>query len=141
MQWKQYILETYRKIRSSRYGWSGDFSSWEEAAKEAGSYDAQSIFEKVEAAAIKVQNHEVAYERDSVLFNQIEYSWPLLAAITWVAAKNNGKLLVADFGGSLGSTYFQNKLFLDELPDLAWCIIEQAHFVQSGKEKFQNNRL
>jgi putative methyltransferase (TIGR04325 family) len=141
MHWKQYILETYRKIKSSPYGWSGDYSNWEDACKDSGAYDAISIFEKVQAAAIKVQNGEAAYERDSVLFNEIEYSWPMLAGITWVAAKNKGKVLVADFGGSLGSSYFQNKLYLDELPDLKWCIIEQSHFVQSGRQKFQNKRL
>src|SRR5215475_3829712 len=116
MNWKQMILENLRRINPSKYGWKGDYSSWEAAKKQAGSYDDGIILEKVEQAALKVRNGEATYERDSVLFDRIEYSWPLLAALMWVAARNKGKLTVADFGGSLGSSYFQNKVFLEGLP-------------------------
>jgi len=141
MEWKQLILETYRKMRTSPYGWRGDFLNWEEAKKHAGSYDAGSILDKVQESSLKVRDHQAAFERDSVLFMDVQYSWPLLAAILWVAAKNKGSLKVADFGGSLGSSYFQNKLFLDSLSALKWNVIEQPHFVQSGIRHFRNDRL
>jgi putative methyltransferase (TIGR04325 family) len=141
MEWKQLILEKIRRIKPSRYGWKGDYSTWEAAKKEAGSYDDGIILEKVQQAVLKVKNGEAAYERDSVLFDKVEYSWPLIAAIMWLAAKNKGRLTVADFGGSLGSSYFQNKIFLDELADLKWCVIEQSHFVQSGNVHFKNEQL
>ena len=46
-----------------------------------------------------------------------------------------------DFGGSLGSTYYQNKEFLSSLKELQWCIVEQSHFVACGKEHFENEQL
>lgn len=46
-----------------------------------------------------------------------------------------------DFGGSLGSSYFQNRSFLSGIKNLKWCIVEQKHFVESGKENFENNQL
>ena len=46
-----------------------------------------------------------------------------------------------DFGGSLGSTYFQNKTIFDRLPEVSWNVIEQSRFVQEGKSTFQDERL
>lgn len=104
-------------------------------------YDANNILQKVKEATLKVKKGEAVYERDSVIFNDIEYSWPLLAALLWVAARNKGKLNVIDFGGSLGSTYFQNKQFLDSLDEVYWNIVEQPDFVVCGKEYLQDDIL
>ena len=46
-----------------------------------------------------------------------------------------------DFGGSLGSSYFQNKKFLEELSGLKWSIIEQPHIVDTGQKYIQNQHL
>ncbi len=46
-----------------------------------------------------------------------------------------------DFGGSLGSTYYQNKKFLDKLDYVSWAIVEQKHFVDIGKKEFEDDRL
>jgi putative methyltransferase (TIGR04325 family) len=58
----------------------------------------------------------------------------------WVTAINKGKINVIDFGGSLGSSYFQNKKFLDTL-EVKWNIIEQDSFVRYGQEIIQDNRV
>ena len=73
---------------------------------------AQDILDKVLAATLKVKQGQAVFERDSVLFDEIEYSWPLLAGLMWAAASNGGKLNVLDFGGALGSSYYQNRKFL-----------------------------
>jgi len=59
----------------------------------------------------------------------------------WIAAQKRGSLSVADFGGSLGSSYFQNRLYLDQLTSVKWWVIEQPHFVQCGNQYFSNDRL
>jgi putative methyltransferase (TIGR04325 family) len=59
----------------------------------------------------------------------------------WIAAQNEGNLRIIDFGGSLGSTYFQNKRFLDSLKTVSWNIVEQPSFVQVGMDTFQNDVL
>ena len=80
-------------------------------------------------------------ERDSLIFDHIEYSYPLLSGLLWIAGINKGRLNVLDFGGSLGSTYFQNKYFLDSIPQVNWCIVEQPDFVRTGTELFADERL
>ncbi|NOT74814.1 MAG: methyltransferase, TIGR04325 family [Cyclobacteriaceae bacterium] len=123
------------------YGWFGNFSAWAEAMKQAEGYDGGAIFEKVKSATLKVKNNEAVYERDSILFDEIEYSWPLLAALMWVAARKDGKLSVLDFGGSLGSTYYQNRAFYDGLKEVRWSIVEQEHFVEAGNSQFKSDQL
>lgn len=121
--------------------WVGDFNSWHEAEKASTGYGKVNILEKVTQSVLKVKNGEAVYERDSVLFDKIQYSWPLLSALMWIAAINKGSLNVIDFGGSLGSSYFQNKSFLDSLADVKWNIVEQESFVGKGKELFEDSRL
>jgi len=81
------------------------------------------------------------YERDSVLFDRVEYSWPLLASLLMAAKDNGNKLNVIDFGGSLGSSYFQNKGILGHLESLHWNIVEQENFVACGKKNFADEYL
>lgn len=90
---------------------------------------------------MKVKTGQAVYERDSVLFDTIQYSWPLLAGLLRAASENQNHLNVLDFGGSLGSSYFQSRLFLSHLRNLQWSIVEQKHFVECGKEYFEDERL
>jgi putative methyltransferase (TIGR04325 family) len=127
--------------KRSKYGWKGDFENWQQAKNHSGDYDDSRILEKVKEATGKVKKGEAAYERDSVLFEKIQYSWPLLSALFWIALQKKSVLKVADFGGSLGSSYYQNQQFLSELSYLEWNIIEQENFVRCGREFFQDNTL
>lgn len=135
------IVEIAKYFLKSPYGWYGDFTTWEEAKKHSTGYDVPQIVEKVREAMLKVKNGEAVYERDGVLFDKIEYSWPLLSGLLLAASTNNGHLSVLDFGGSLGSTYFQNRKFLERLPSVSWNIIEQKLFVEEGKKYFENEVL
>jgi putative methyltransferase (TIGR04325 family) len=123
------------------YGWYGDFKSWEEAQHHSMGYDAENILNQVKTSILKVKNGEAVYERDSVIFDKIEYSWELLSALMWIAAQNNGNLHIIDFGGSLGSTYYQNRVFLDSLSKVSWNIVEQPNYVKAGIESFQDEQL
>ncbi|MGB2866981.1 MAG: methyltransferase, TIGR04325 family [Bacteroidota bacterium] len=135
------ILRTvYSRIRGGTT-FKGNYRTWEDALRETSGYDTESIVDKVAAAQLKVVRGEAAYERDSVVFDEIEYSWPLLASLLWIAARSNGSLRVEDFGGSLGSSYYQNKKFISQLRDLKWGIVEQARFVHRGKKFFENEHL
>ena len=135
------LLKTLNKIRNSNYGWKGDYATWESAKKNATGYDSDEIFHRVKSSLLKVKNGEAVYERDSVIFDEIQYSWQLLAGLMLAAAKNKGSLNVLDFGGSLGSTYYQNKKFLDQLDNVSWNIVEQKKFVDCGKKEFENEQL
>jgi putative methyltransferase (TIGR04325 family) len=119
----------------------GAYYSWEEALKNCTSYKADEILEKTLKATLAVKNGEATYERDSVLFDKIEYSWPLTAGILLAASKSSGKFNVLDFGGSLGTTYFQNRKIICELSDISWHIIEQPHYVEVAKKYIETSEL
>lgn len=127
--------------RTAPYGFFGNYSSWEEAKRASTGYDSGLILNKVKDSLLKIKTHEAVYERDSVLFDRIEYSWPLLAGLMWIAANEEGKLNLIDFGGSLGSSYFQNRFFLQTLKEVKWNIVEQKHFVECGKNHFEDDEL
>ncbi|WP_041962252.1 TIGR04325 family methyltransferase [Sulfurospirillum cavolei] len=135
------VLRYLRRLKHRRYGWIGNYASWEDAKRDAGSYDNEKIIEKVYGALKQVKEGKAVYERDGVLFDKIEYSWPLLSGLMYASSRTQGRLHVLDFGGSLGSTYFQNKKFLDGLKDVSWNVVEQKHFVKTGKKEFQDERL
>jgi len=134
------ILESYRKIRG-RYGAFRESATWEEARKASTGYDSDLILNKVRDSLLKVIRGRAVYERDSVLFDKIQYSWPLLAGILWIASQKANRLNLVDFGGSLGSTYYQNRKFLSHLKEIHWNIVEQKNFVECGKRDFENEQV
>jgi putative methyltransferase (TIGR04325 family) len=138
----RHLAPIYKRLNKSNFlYWEGNYSSWAEASSACKGYDASAVLDKVKAAALKVKNGDAAFERDSVLFHDHEYSWELLACILKVAGEWNGRLSVLDFGGSLGSTWFQNKKMLENLNSVTWCIVEQKKFVDEGQSLFQDRVL
>lgn len=123
------------------YGFFGNYETWQEAQKHSTGYNSNRILEKVQSAMRKVRDGEAAFERDSVLFDRIHYSWFLLSSLLWIASRNGNRLNVLDFGGSLGSTYYQNLAFLRHLDELQWGIVEQEIFVECGKREFENEHV
>lgn len=128
-------------IDSSHSMWYGNFESWTNLQPLITGYDSDHILQNCKAALLKIRNGEAVYERDTQLFDNIQYDWVLLANLLKIAVENDGNLCVVDFGGSLGSTYYQNKSFLSGIKNLKWCIIEQENFVKCGKETFQTEQL
>lgn len=131
------LVDIYEYI----FGFRGDYKSWKDAVKDSVGYDSDIILSKVLASSLKVINGKAAYERDSVTFESIQYSWPLLAGLLWIASCKINRLNIVDYGGSLGSSYRQNKAFLKHLQELRWSIVEQEMFVRCGKEHFENEHL
>jgi putative methyltransferase (TIGR04325 family) len=120
--------------------WSGNYASWEEAKQLCTGYEADAILKKVRASVLKVKNGEAVYERDSVTFDKMQYSWPLLSCLFKIGVEHGNRLSVVDFGGSLGSSYFQNRDFLKGL-QLEWSVVEQEHFVKCGQQEIADEQL
>jgi putative methyltransferase (TIGR04325 family) len=140
------LVQGYRFLRGRKgnrvvYGLSGDYHSWDEAVRASTGYDSEIILEKTKEALLKVKNGQSVYERDSVVFDETQYAWPLCAGLLWIAAQSGGRLNVLDFGGSLGSTYVQNRVFLRCLPEVRWNIVEQPRHVKMGKAWFEDDHL
>lgn len=137
------LARQLRRLSRLRRGitFEGPFATWDEAVHYSTGYDSDQILEQVLTSTIKVKYGEAVFERDSVLFDEIQYSWPITSGLLLAAAQEGGRLSVLDFGGSLGSSYFQNRKFLERLPSLRWSVVEQPHFVEAGREYIQNNQL
>ena len=135
------LIDLYHLYNVKKYGWFGNYKTWEEAENVSTGYDAIEIIHKVRDSTLKVKNGKAIYERDSVIFDEIQYSWPILAGLMFASTIHEGALKVLDFGGSLGTTYFQNKKFLDKLQDVSWNIVEQKQFVDIGKTDFEDKKL
>lgn len=129
------------RTQVKRLGLTGNYANWKTAQADSEGYDAAIILHKTASALSHIKRGEAIYERDSVLFDEVQYAWPLLAGLLWVAARSGGALNVLDFGGSLGSTWFQNRVFLNDLDAIRWNIIEQPHYVEVGHSEFENDRL
>jgi putative methyltransferase (TIGR04325 family) len=144
--WKQLLAPFVPPIaaellRKRLYRFDGDYATWDEAARASSGYDAELILQRVKEAQLEVKSGRAAFERDSVTFDSPEYSWPLLAALLWVASRSGNRLRLIDVGGSLGSTYVQHRVFLDQFADLCWDVVEQPRFVACGRECFADARL
>jgi len=119
----------------------GVYSTWEEAAARAGGYDSDAIFARTRDAILKVVRGEAAFERDSVILDRPEYPLFLIASLLHVAAASDGRLDILDFGGSLGSSFFQCRPFVSSIRRLRWSVVEQPHYVAFGKAELENEVL
>jgi putative methyltransferase (TIGR04325 family) len=120
---------------------TGDYISWDDATRSSTGYDAGVILEKTCAALLKVKNGEAVYERDSVLFDKIQHSFPVLAGLLRAAQAHDGRLCVVDFGGALGSSYFQCRGFLQAVQQFEWLVVEQSAHIACGRKNFESDQL
>jgi putative methyltransferase (TIGR04325 family) len=120
---------------------TGDYACWADAVAKCTGYSAPVIVERTRAALLKVKRGEAVYERDSVLFDTPQYSFPVLTGLLRAALIGGGRLSVADFGGSLGSSYFQFRKLLRGATSLEWSVVEQPAHVRCGREHFEDKEL
>jgi putative methyltransferase (TIGR04325 family) len=119
-----------------------DFAGdWVAAQERATGYGTNEILQRVLSASLDVAEGRAVHERDSVTFDRIEYAWPVLAALLWSAARQDGRLRVIDLGGSLGTSYRQNRRFLADIREVSWAIVEQPQFVAAGRLHFEDEIL
>ena len=136
------FVDFLKKLGRSKYVYfSGNYSCWQKALGATDSYAASGIINKVRDAALMVKQGKAAYERDSVLFDSPDYNWRLVSLLLYISTYNNNKLYLLDFGGALGSSYFQNRDLFQGLSALQWNIVEQSQFVQIGKNEFEDEKL
>ncbi len=124
-------------------GFQGRFPDFKTASEilGGGGYENDNIFKKVKNAALAVKEGKAAYERDGFLFYEKEFYLQLLEVLYEVFFEY-GECNVIDFGGSLGSTFFQNKDKLTKyIPQIKWNVVEQRHFVEWGKDNLEDERL
>ncbi len=129
------------EFRKNNVWFEGPYGDWAAAQSQASGYDAPAILERAIQACRSVAAGEAAYERDTVLFREPAFSFPLILWLLRAGKAVGGHLRVLDFGGALGSLYAQHKEALAVLDDVSWAVVEQAHIAQAGREEFSNDRL
>lgn len=122
-----------------RVKFEGSYPNWAAAAARAEGYDDQAVLTAVAAATREVLAGRAVFERDSRLFFEEEPNYPLLAGL--LLAGRGGELRIVDFGGALGSVYFQNRRWLREIGVRRWTVVEQPHFVELGMREFSVGEL
>lgn len=135
------FLRVYRTATRRGNRFRGIYKSWDDALKHSTGYDSDLILEKVRNAVLKVKKGEAAFERDSVVFDAVQHSFPVLAGLLLAAVSGRDRLSILDFGGSLGSSYYQCRDFLSDVGTLRWGVIEQDKFVDCGKKLFEDDTL
>lgn len=145
------LQKKYKKARGQSL-WTefeGHYNSYKSAANicgedcpiTGGGYSDEKIFDRVAKSALEVKKGNACYERDGILFYENNYNLQIISIFLMVYC-NKQKLNIVDFGGSLGSMYFQNrKLLNDANIKYQWNICEQPHFVQLGKKQFEDGVL
>lgn len=104
----------------------------------SGGYESEAILDKTKNALLKVKNGEAAYERDSVLFEKKVYPYSVISALLYSVVECGNQLNVIDFGGSLGSTYYQVRDLIPPAVRLHWSVVEQENYVRCGQSFFED---
>ena len=136
-----FIKSTLKNFFSYGIHYKGIYNSWNDADCKSTGYDSEIIINKLFQARKKVYEGHANYERDSVIFDKIAYPYELLSHLLYISISNKSKINIIDFGGSLGSTYFQCLFFLKKIKYLSWNIIEQKRIVDIGSNYFKIKNL
>ena len=126
------------RVLGSHTRYLGPFAHWSEAASKATGYDDGAIVQRVEEATRRVLSGETGYEQDGVVRDGHAPPTYALPALLLAAARCKGRLSVLDFGGALASHYLRWHAFLQDVPNLQWCVVEQPRFVESGTGLFES---
>jgi putative methyltransferase (TIGR04325 family) len=136
------VFLTFYQKYWKKSGWFGNYATWQAAEKDCDGYDSAAITARVIDATRQVREGKAAFERDSVLFFEEELDAQLLDILTSIkdSLADKTPLVVLDFGGALGSTYWQHRRIFEDW-SLKWVVVEQPHFVEIGQAEFENDQL
>jgi putative methyltransferase (TIGR04325 family) len=132
-----------RNVKLSHFEghFEGPFASWTLAVAQSETWDAPEITELFLRSALAAKEGKIACEHDGMPYNHPAYSHTMLAFLLLATARDGG-LNIVDFGGGLGSGYFQNARLLRLMSSsVRWNIVERPIFVKLGIEHFQNDAL
>ena len=120
------------------FGWRwfrGDYASWAVARAVSAGYEDPAGLARVIHAARQVRADHAAWDRDGVTFKEPDFHEPLVKALQRVQSARVAPLHVIDFGGGLGSTWWQHRTRLVGWV-AQWRVVEQPALVTAGRGEF-----
>lgn len=117
---------------------TGNYKTWDDAVCDSDGYDHSEIIEKILNASRKVRDGLFAGEQDSVNFDHPIVNYDVLIGI--LNTCSNESINIVDFGGGLGSHYYQYRPLI-YTKKCTWRVVEQEYIVKYGSNEFQNNEL
>lgn len=126
----------FNRLAGAATTYRGPYPDWQSAVAASIGYDDVSILARVSDATAKVLRGEADYEQDGIAKRGPVPPSSALDALLQVAALDDGRLSVLDFGGSLGSHFLRWRAQLARLERLHWCVVEQPSYVAAGAELF-----
>lgn len=127
------VIRIGRHVTGCGPHFRGNCASWEEACARTEGYAAPKVLEHALQTTLAM--------RDDVHVTKAHLPYPLLAGLMRAAMMSRGRLRVLDFGGSLGSSYFQCRPWFHGLASLSWWVVEQPHYVDAGRAHFADDQL
>ena len=135
-----FIIRNINKLFKRDIRFVGNYRNWKDAADHSLGYNNKQIFLKSRESFLKVISKEAKYERDSVLFYSESINDPLINILNKIQKQKAACLNILDFGGSFGSTYFQNYSVLKNKNKFNWAIVEQEKIVKyTERFKLEDN--
>lgn len=109
----------------------------------SGGWESSTITDSFLASALKVRDGVAEFEQDRNVGGKIIYSPTILAFLVLALARQKDVLSIIDFGGALGSNYFQNRKILRQMSvtSIHWNVVERPVFAKLGREHFQTAEL
>lgn len=131
-------LMTRLRRSGNRYGWSGDYGSFAEAQAEAEVIDSNDYVVDVVRKAKVDGRHTLATPTGPGL----EPGGAVAALATALTHRAPGeRVRILDFGGALGSHYFDAKRLYRDAFGFEWVVSETNTMADAGNEHFANEEL
>lgn len=139
-EWFPPVLRRFaNRILGSHIVYLGPFKDFVTAQQLTAGYSDAGILEQARWATEQVLAGRARYQQDGKPFLSEPPADLALSGLLLGAARSGGRLSVLDFGGSLGSHFQRWQPLLDRVPELTWCVVEQAHFVAAGRALFASD--
>ena len=136
----KFIIKIINKLFNREIKFIGNYRNWSAAIKNSKGYSDNKIFIKSKESFLQVFRKKAKFERDSLLFYSEIINYPLIKILNKFQKTKGACLNVLDFGGSFGSTYFQNYSILKNKNRFDWAIVEQIKLVKfMRKFKLEDN--
>ncbi len=121
--------------------WSGSYPDWEAAARACRKISLEGQRRAYERALGEVLDGRALFERDSLLQHQPVTCWPLMLALRDLQARGTLQPTILDYGGGLGSVYFQHRAWWSADRPVTWNVVELPEIAATGQRLVQDSQL